>query len=220
MSLKDVDLEHALRRLAERRIEDAMREGKFSNLPGAGKPIDLEPMPADENARLMWWALRIMKNADFTPEEIQWRKRIDHLKDELVRATTEKRVEALVTLINGVVRQINTLGTNAISSAVAPLSLEVELNRLRERLATAAAAMPVSAPRAAPKRPTKAPAPAHVTVPFARRAPASAESTRPADRAPTLRLCRNPACKCRNPDSAKFCRRCGRVLGEPVESAT
>ena len=42
MSLKHVDLESALRRLAEKRIEDAMREGKFDNLAGAGKPLDLE----------------------------------------------------------------------------------------------------------------------------------------------------------------------------------
>lgn len=55
MSLKHVDMEAALRRLAEKRIEDAMEEGKFDNLPGRGKPLDLEPLPADENARMMWW---------------------------------------------------------------------------------------------------------------------------------------------------------------------
>jgi hypothetical protein len=55
MSLKDVDITWALRRLADRRIEDAMKEGKFDNLAGKGQPLDLEPMPAEENARLMWW---------------------------------------------------------------------------------------------------------------------------------------------------------------------
>ena len=75
MSLKHVDLESALRRLAEKRIEDAMREGKFDNLAGAGKPLDLEPMPADENARMTWWMLRILKGNNFTPEEIRWRRR-------------------------------------------------------------------------------------------------------------------------------------------------
>jgi hypothetical protein len=51
MSLKDVDLENAFRRLADRRIEEAMKEGKFDNLAGAGKPLDLEPMPAEERDR-------------------------------------------------------------------------------------------------------------------------------------------------------------------------
>src|SRR5918997_7093737 len=137
MGLKDVDIEGALRRLADRKIEEAMRAGKFSNLSGAGKPIDLEPMPADENARLMWWALRIFKQNDLTPDEVRWRKQIDGLKDELAVATTEARVVALVRAINALVRQVNTLGTNALKAGVAPLDLEAEKERLRERLANA-----------------------------------------------------------------------------------
>jgi hypothetical protein len=42
MSLKNIDIESALRRVADRRIEEAMREGKFDNLPGRGQPLDLE----------------------------------------------------------------------------------------------------------------------------------------------------------------------------------
>src|SRR5439155_8100542 len=51
MLLHHIDLASALRRLAEKRIEEAMKEGKFDNLAGAGKPLNLEPMPADEGAR-------------------------------------------------------------------------------------------------------------------------------------------------------------------------
>jgi hypothetical protein len=133
MSLKDVDIGSVLRRLAERRIEDAMKEGKFDNLPGAGQPLELEPAPAEENARLMWWALRILRNNDFTPHEVQWRKQIDALKNELANATQEHRVTALVGQINALVRRLNTLGTNAINLAVAGVSLETELARFRER---------------------------------------------------------------------------------------
>src|SRR3954447_2780799 len=89
MSLTNIDITAALRRLADKRIEDAMKEGKFDNLAGAGQPLDLEPMPAEENARLMWWALRILKNNDFTPEEVRWRKAIDHLRSRLDAATAE-----------------------------------------------------------------------------------------------------------------------------------
>ena len=136
MSLKNVDIESAMRRLADRRIEDAMREGKFDNLPGKGKPLDLEPMPAEENARLMWWALRLMKQNDVTPDEVRLRKQIDLLRDELAGAKTEQRVVFLVTAINATVRNLNTLGTNAINHApIAPLSLERERQRFRERTA-------------------------------------------------------------------------------------
>ena len=134
MSLKHVDLESALRRLADWRIEEAMREGKFDNLAGAGKPLELEPMPADENARMTWWMLRILRGADFTPDEIRLRRQVEALKGELPAASTPGRVEALVKAINGLVRQLNTLGTNAIHVAVAPVSLEAELRRLRERM--------------------------------------------------------------------------------------
>jgi hypothetical protein len=135
MSLKHVDIESALRRLADRRIEEAMREGKFDNLAGMGKPLALEPMPADENVRLMWWAIRLMKNANYTPDEVRIRKQIDGLKDELPKATTEAKVVAVVTAINAAVRNLNTLGTNAINTPVAPVSMEVELKRFRERAA-------------------------------------------------------------------------------------
>ena len=37
---KNALIESAMRRIAERRIEEAMRAGKFKNLKGAGKPID------------------------------------------------------------------------------------------------------------------------------------------------------------------------------------
>ena len=135
MPFKHIDMESALRRLAERRIEDAMKEGKFDNLPGAGKPIDLEPMPADENARLTWWAIRILKGNDVTPDEIVWRKRIDTLKAELEEARSEARVRALVGQINALVYKLNTLGTNAIKSAMSGVELDEEIARLRMRLA-------------------------------------------------------------------------------------
>src|ERR1043166_502091 len=91
MSLKHVDIGSAMRRLADRRIEDAIKEGKFDNLQGAGQPLELEPMPADEGARMLWWALRILKHNDVVPEEIVWRKSIDHLKSRLPEARDEER---------------------------------------------------------------------------------------------------------------------------------
>jgi hypothetical protein len=133
MGLQHVDIESALRRLADKRIEDAMKEGKFDNLAGAGQPLDLEPMPAEENARLMWWALRILKNNDFTPEEIRWRKAIDHLKSRLAAATEEAEVIRLVGQANELVRKVNTLGTNALNTGVAPLDEGEYLQRLRDR---------------------------------------------------------------------------------------
>lgn len=126
MSLKDIDLGAALHRLADRKIEQAMRDGKFDNLEGAGKPMNLEPMPAEENARLNWWALRLLKQNDFVPHEVQWRKQIEQLKDKLGQTNDDAEVVRLVAAINRLVMQLNTLGTNAMKGNVAPVSLEAE----------------------------------------------------------------------------------------------
>ena len=138
MGLKDVDFEAAFRRLAEKRVDDAMKEGKFDvrALPGYGKDLDIDQAPAEENARMLWWALRIMKQNDFVPDEVQWRKAIDQLKGEAVRTTDEKRLAVLVAKVNALVHKLNTLGTNAMNRGVSPLDLETELAHLRERQAS------------------------------------------------------------------------------------
>ncbi len=134
MSWQHVDIEGALRRLADRKIEEAMAEGKFDNLPGRGKPLELEDMPAAENARLAWWALRILKQNDVTPHEVIYRKQIDVLLDKIAGLTDEAALPALVTRVNGYVRKINTLGTTALTASVVLLDLDSERQRLRDRL--------------------------------------------------------------------------------------
>lgn len=181
-----VDIDSALRRLAELRIEEAMREGKFDNLPGAGKPIELEPMPADENARLTWWALRILRRNDVTPDEVRWRKQIDRLRGQLDAAEDERQVTVAVRAINALVRQVNTMGTNALPAPVAPASLEDELVRLRQRVR---------------ERQAVAVAAAHPSPPVARGVVGEAGV-----------YCGNERCRLPNPPSARFCRRCGARL--------
>src|ERR671912_60386 len=100
--MRQFQIDSALQRLAERRIEEAMRQGKFDNLPGRGQPCDLDSIPVDENARMVWWALRMMRNAGQTPEEVRLRQQVQSLKDELSQAMSESRVRALVGVINSI----------------------------------------------------------------------------------------------------------------------
>jgi hypothetical protein len=134
MNLSHIDIEAAIRRLAERRIEEAMREGKFDNLPGAGKPIELEDMPADEGARMVWWALRLLRHNDFIPEEVRWHKALERLREKVNALTDETQLPPLVSQMNELVHKINTLGTNALKVSAAPVDLEYERKRLRARL--------------------------------------------------------------------------------------
>ena len=134
MPLHNIDVGNVLRRLADRRIEEAMADGKFDNLPGAGKPLDLEPMPADENARLMWWALRILKHNDCVPDEVRYRKQLDGIVEAIDRTTDAALLPPLVARANDLVRKVNTMGTNALQAPVVPLDVDRERERLRARL--------------------------------------------------------------------------------------
>ena len=170
-----------------------MREGKFDNLAGTGKPLNLEPMPADENARMTWWMLRILKSNNFTPEEVVLRRKIETLKHELSTASTEHRVAVLAKTVNELVRELNTLGTNAINIAVSPVSPDEERRKLHERLAKhAQEASPSQPGAAAPSPRRKHPAPIASVV-----------------------ECATLKCKTPNPATARFCRRCGKVLPTP-----
>jgi hypothetical protein len=131
MGLKVMDIDFVLRRLADKRIEDAMSEGKFDNLPGRGEPVVIDEAPTDEKARAMWWALRIMKQNDFVPDEVRWRKAVDQLKAELAAADTEKQIRRLCRQINVLAHKLNTMGTNAIDIAVTSVDEEAELKRIQ-----------------------------------------------------------------------------------------
>src|SRR5688500_14170454 len=123
MGLGSVDMMAAMRRLAEQRIEDAMLEGKFDNLEGAGQPLGLEPAPAMEEARLQWPALRSLSQTDVIPDEVKWRKALDQLKGQVHLLADETTLEGLVARVNELVKRINTLGTNALRGDVYGMDL-------------------------------------------------------------------------------------------------
>ena len=120
----------------EQQISRGLERGDFDNLPGAGKPQHLDPGPADEDARAMWWALRILRNADVETDEIRYRKRISALREHIAAAEEEPTLVALVREHNQYVRRLNTMGTNVIRSTFGPLDEAAELGRLRDRQAS------------------------------------------------------------------------------------
>lgn len=133
MGLKNVDIGAALRILAERRIEEAIEAGKFDNLAGAGQPLNLEPLPADEEARVMYWGLRILRNVDVETDEVRYRKRIAALRVEIGASRDEVRVTELVREHNAVVKRLNSMGTNAIRTPLNPLDESAEVARVRRK---------------------------------------------------------------------------------------
>ena len=60
--------------LVEERIQKAQQKGDLDNLPGKGKPLNLEDMAVPEELRM---AHRVLKNAGFLPPEIELRRQIE-----------------------------------------------------------------------------------------------------------------------------------------------
>jgi hypothetical protein len=61
--------------IAERKIQEAMEEGAFDHLDGAGKPLPLDENPYEDAAQRM--AHRILRNNGFAPTWIEEAREID-----------------------------------------------------------------------------------------------------------------------------------------------
>jgi hypothetical protein len=80
-------------RLAEERIKEAQRTGAFDNLPGKGKPLDLEDLSwVPEDLRIGYL---VLKNAHVLPPEAQLLKDIHTIEDLLRHVEDEGERRAL-----------------------------------------------------------------------------------------------------------------------------
>ena len=68
-------------RNADDKIKEAIAKGEFDNLPGKGKPLDLDAYFATPEDLRMGYS--ILKSADTIPEEIELLKQIEGLKKSL-----------------------------------------------------------------------------------------------------------------------------------------
>jgi hypothetical protein len=73
------------RTLVENRIKEAFEEGKFDNLPGSGRPLDLEEYFATPEPFRM--AFSILKSANCVPLEVELVNEITRLERALADAT-------------------------------------------------------------------------------------------------------------------------------------
>lgn len=83
----------AFNKFVEDQIQKGMSEGLFSNLKGAGKPIDLdEYFNTPEDLRL---AYSLLKNGNIIPPEIEMLKEIGELKEAIKTCADEAKKRVL-----------------------------------------------------------------------------------------------------------------------------
>lgn len=102
-------------RIAEERILDAQRAGAFDDLPGKGKPLNLEDMSwVPEDLRIGY---HILKNAHVLPPEAELMKDIHSLEDLLKHVEDEGQRRALAKSIQFKMIRLDLLKRPSMSVA-------------------------------------------------------------------------------------------------------
>jgi hypothetical protein len=80
-------------RNTDEKIKEAIARGEFDNLPGKGKPLDLDAYFATPEHLRMGYS--ILKSADIIPEEMERLKQIERLKKSLDSCTSQIEKRAI-----------------------------------------------------------------------------------------------------------------------------
>jgi hypothetical protein len=79
--------------IAEKRIREAIAQGHFANLPGAGRPLNLEEyFSTPEEVRM---AYSILKNANCAPAEVELLNEVSRLERAVAQAADVTARESL-----------------------------------------------------------------------------------------------------------------------------
>ncbi len=78
----------------EAKIQQAMADGAFDNLPGKGKPLNIgKYMEVPEHLRT---AYHVLRNAGYLPEEVRLKREMEELKEEIKMCRSEQEKRKLV----------------------------------------------------------------------------------------------------------------------------
>lgn len=84
----------SLEKLLDEQIKNAIAEGKFDNLKGAGKPLNLDDyFAAPEDIRVGY---TLLKNNDFVPEEIELLKEIGILREKIKNCADDENEKKIL----------------------------------------------------------------------------------------------------------------------------
>src|SRR5262245_23726290 len=81
------------RKSVDEKIQEAIARGEFDNLPGKGKPLDLDAYFATPEHLRMGYS--ILKSAEIIPEEMELLRQIGSLEKLLQSCTGEVETRAL-----------------------------------------------------------------------------------------------------------------------------
>jgi hypothetical protein len=102
----------ALERLAEEKIRDAIQRGEFDNLPGRGKPLNLEDdRHIPDDLRL---AYKVLKNAGCLPPELELKKEIRKAEELLSSMEDEGQKYGQLQKLNFLIMKLNEMRKGSV----------------------------------------------------------------------------------------------------------
>jgi hypothetical protein len=94
-------------KIAEQKIREAQERGDFDNLPGRGRKLEY---PDDSRVpQELRMAYKILKNAGFTPPEIQLKNEILQIEDMLEGIDDEQEKYRQIKKLNYLVMKLNSM---------------------------------------------------------------------------------------------------------------
>jgi hypothetical protein len=82
-----------LHRVAETKIREAIARGEFDDLPGSGRPLVLDDLSrVPPHLRV---AYKVLRNANVLPPELELRRQLSAIEDEIDAASDESHLRAL-----------------------------------------------------------------------------------------------------------------------------
>lgn len=103
-----------LQRMAEQRILEAQRNGEFDNLPGKGKPLELEDLSwVPQDLRIGY---KVLKNAHVLPPEAELLKDVHTLEDLLKHVEDDGERKALAKSIQWKIIRLDMLKRRSSSA--------------------------------------------------------------------------------------------------------
>jgi hypothetical protein len=96
-----------LAKIAEQKIREAQERGEFDDLPGKGRPLELEDMSGvPEDMRM---AYKMLKNAGCAPPELMIKNEIIRIEDMLATIEDEQEKYRQIKKLNTLVMKLNTM---------------------------------------------------------------------------------------------------------------
>ena len=113
----------------DRQIREAMERGEFDNLPGAGKPLQLDDDPD-------WWIKAKIKRENLEPllpTAMSLRKEVETVSDKLRGVRAEAAARAILEDLNERIRRFYATATGRPAVVVRLVDVERELELWRQQ---------------------------------------------------------------------------------------